>query len=877
MIKEIKYNGYSAAPGDHEALEGDLAVAMNLIPEHNTIRPVLPPKVVAAIPGDPYNQNDKGRKIVCIHQTSAFKHFIVAIEFGGLSPQHPPYTYLYRWDGTEGSSLAHLGYKAFNEVYKVEPIGNTLVVLADDGIHYFLWKQGDYHYLGNHLPELDLRFSMDEHSLSISSDEYKYDPRYHIDQFDEYMDTPFSYINGPEGKDTRSNLCNGIMAAVNQVVGRLTEQRLFTFPFFVRYAYRLYDSSITMHSAPCLMIPTMNKPLVDMGWDIGSNEYGPTVCSEAKIKASFTGYGLWCRCVDDMQVIDLARWSDIITSVDIFVSPQFYTYDQDPTDDKIIIGTGSSDNQPPDNSQFKRQIVENGNFFLVCQIPVSSQDNSQDARLKTHGGEVALDFEPTNTNIVDREPMTDDYGSHDELFAQQAFAYNNRINLAGISKRLFRGFNPACMWTRQDINQVYKPTTATVAIETSNTNIVVQRKQVQVKFDANNTVVWFYYPNPAAKRAYLDINGNKVQLNLLPHAMLNGAYFCSLEENAVQQTVSSIPSPSPDNKNIVEMPSKVCTSEADNPFFFPSTGINTVNARTIYGMCAAVRPVSTGQFGYADLYIFTDKGVWVAKINNKGSYDDINLVTGDVCINADSITQMETSVLFASSRGIMLISGSQAQCISGAIDDDGQPFGFSHPSVDTMCGMINMHTFSIGPFKDFLPSCSTLYDYAGQRIIAYNPNFSYAYIYSLESNRWGMMECNIAYTIRDYPNAMAVNRHDNGELINCSVGDGNAAVNALLVTRPLTLDLPDVLKTVNTVLQRGIFSKRNHHVKSVLFGSRDLTQWFAICSSDNENLRGFRGTPFKWFRIALPMQLGAGESVQGCSIDFEPRYTNRLR
>ena len=33
MIKEIKYNGYSANPSDYECADGDLSVAMNLIPE----------------------------------------------------------------------------------------------------------------------------------------------------------------------------------------------------------------------------------------------------------------------------------------------------------------------------------------------------------------------------------------------------------------------------------------------------------------------------------------------------------------------------------------------------------------------------------------------------------------------------------------------------------------------------------------------------------------------------------------------------------------------------------------------------------------------------------------------------------------------------
>ena len=31
MIKEIKYNGYSANPSDYECADGDLSVAMNLI------------------------------------------------------------------------------------------------------------------------------------------------------------------------------------------------------------------------------------------------------------------------------------------------------------------------------------------------------------------------------------------------------------------------------------------------------------------------------------------------------------------------------------------------------------------------------------------------------------------------------------------------------------------------------------------------------------------------------------------------------------------------------------------------------------------------------------------------------------------------------
>lgn len=162
MIKEVKYGGFSANPNDHEALEGDLAVAMNLIPEDGTVRPVLPPTAIAPVPGDPYlPPNDKGRKVFCIHKTAVYEHYIVGIKHKPVSSR-PPYWHLYQWDGTESGTLERLGMVAFNEIYKVEPVGNTLVVLADNGVHYILWdiNTGAYRYLGQKPPRIDITFSL---------------------------------------------------------------------------------------------------------------------------------------------------------------------------------------------------------------------------------------------------------------------------------------------------------------------------------------------------------------------------------------------------------------------------------------------------------------------------------------------------------------------------------------------------------------------------------------------------------------------------------------------------------------------------------------------------------------------------------------------
>ena len=135
-----------------------------------------------------------------------------------------------------------------------------------------------------------------------------------------------------------------------------------------------------------------------------------------------------------------------------------------------------------------------------------------------------------------------------------------------------------------------------------------------------------------------------------------------------------------------------------------------------------------------------------------------------------------------------------------------------------------------------------------------------------------MMYSTIEAGINSYPEALAVDH--NGALLNFSAMEG-MATKGLLVSRPIKLEAPDVLKTMDTVIQRGHFQKG--HVQSVLYGSRDLFNWHLIWSSKDHYLRGFRGTPYKYFRIALLCDLAPGESIYGASVQFTPRLTNQPR
>lgn len=157
MIKEIKYNGYSANPSDYECADGDLATSIGVIPENGALKPILPPSEVLQFKG--------GDSVMYIHKSANFKHYII---FNNNS--------ISWWNGSDAHQPVFL--RSFNEVYQVTAIGNTLLILSTDGMHYFLWKGNNdgYLYLGTKIPECPLSFGLqgemvrtDEFSISFDA------------------------------------------------------------------------------------------------------------------------------------------------------------------------------------------------------------------------------------------------------------------------------------------------------------------------------------------------------------------------------------------------------------------------------------------------------------------------------------------------------------------------------------------------------------------------------------------------------------------------------------------------------------------------------------------------------------------------------------
>ncbi len=943
-MAEISYNGLSTVPSDYVCQDGDLALALNVIPENGSLLPLRAPSVLLSFP--------EGYNVEYIHKTSAFTHYIIsgpdstlwwadASDFSTGDTAGGDY-----FDVTGSHFLGALAFTA------IQAVGNTLVISEEDDTGYFLWKDDSYVALGSHLPELSLSFGLTG-EVKREVDDENAENKDVLTGFDVSLKdtglTGSELFNSDLSDDNQTVVTNAVMAQVNKFVAdNATNAGKFIMPFFVRYAYRLYDGSYTMQSAPILMITdTKASPYVLVyGINDSSTTYDGLNCTVAAIT-----HMLDYAVTNIFDLPELKKWSDIVSSVDIFVSAPIYTYDQSGTikrlqsiDDcmgvsvcrpctrveqsweKTVQGSGVTNRLEAPSGWGDFIKYKDDNYYAMdnhcvtslqklyaalygytithcVQLPVKDASFVADdiraccnfyllksvkleelpADTERYIIEVADDHLPS---LQARTTLPDDYDSHDTLIADYMFNYNSRLNMAGIKKYLYKGYCPASMFCYQNaVMESYDDVPSSVTgkmavyiyIHQDNKEMVVRAgtdsESIQLLPLADGGLyLYIFYPNVNAYKAVVFDEANNVSMEvaLSEHDYMNGAFWFGAWANA--DTVTDAAAPSYDNNQTVSLPNKLYMSEVNNPFYFPLEGIITVGTGTILGICSATKALSQGQFGQFPLYAFTDEGVWALEVSSTGVYSAVQPVTRDVCINAKGITQLDTSVIFPTDRGLMRISGSDTICETDVI------FGENHLDVTTLPGydsLLKLSTLTqaeVKGLKDILSSLVMIYDYVNQRIIVSDKDTNVAYVLSHKSNMWGMQVVSVRNSLNSYPEALAMDTENN--LIDFSRPQ-DTVTNCFFITRPLKLGDGNVYKTISDIMQRGFFWK--NHVQGALWGSRDLHRWHLMGSTTGAELRFLGGSPYKYFRLAVLAQLQKTESIYGASVQAMEKLNNKMR
>ena len=358
MQQSIRYKGLSLTPDEMAVENGALSLCGNLELHDGALRPAI----VSGTPlSQPLTANGEVAKILYVHETGSYHH-LIAIASSSI--------YWFMQDGTLGSSTPIKSFDYESTVLSIDSIGNTLIIVATDGIHYAMWESNgqsssDYSYKGQKPPFLELSFFFDPRNKpedyelgginAKGSKEGFYDA---FQQTTYSCGDVFNKVNGDSftsgdqvaniKDDKQSDITQSIYALVNRTNNLIAKQGRFYASFFIRYCYRMFDGSMIMHSSPVFIpiqvpnsysvysanigFPSENyKNLTVTGAEVGWEDSATFNRKDAKdnvIEASiskctfmYLPHNVALSYALQGDIDELKRWKDIIKSIDIFITP----------------------------------------------------------------------------------------------------------------------------------------------------------------------------------------------------------------------------------------------------------------------------------------------------------------------------------------------------------------------------------------------------------------------------------------------------------------------------------------------------------------------------------------------------------------------------
>lgn len=828
--------------------EGELSECVNLIPKNGELVNIQPPKELGiTLP--------EGSILMYVHRTKDLLHYIFF------------QTNVLRYADTHGTT--HLiGANQYDKIPKaITSIGNTLIVISEDPIRYLLWDREFYKELGDKPPFPILSFglvgSLDKtEQLSVS------------------VDPPY---DGAFTEDQLSTISNSVMGYVSKFIReRSVDRGMFIYPFFIRYAYRLYDGTSYMQSAPILMIPSSGvTPHVPFTIDVDTDDF------DAKIIVNFIISSVVCSINYKVSGMGNQRewWKDIVKSLDIFITPPIYTFDyygeingaQKISDDNgfgvysigggyynrhtfeealsiALPGSGYTDQLVLPGKAMDNKVPDNSLFYKVASI-------AYEDLCGYNGGERhSLTLEDNVLeSLQNREQLVDAdaYQNLDWLIPDYSYTYNQRLNIANIKRILFDGYPPESMVAYNDGSSTLS---IKVFIREGEKDIVVQTSS---SYNLGINLHYLYYPNANAYKMVITRNSDGYQaiVTLSPHNTLNGSYYFDSYAPIIFKPGSDSTPISTDKS--VNMPNKIYTSEVNNPFYFPLAGINTVGTGEIVGIRSTTKALSQGQFGQFPLYAFSSDGIWALQLSDAGLYSSIQPISRDICNNPDSITQLDSSIVFSTERGLKLLQGSDISLLSSSLEGVNIDETFFNVNPD----FSDLFIPDTDTFVETLRTCKIAYDYTNSLLHIYPKGTRKHYVYSLDTGEFStFVGEEVKAMAQDYPSSVV---QIGNALYSLEKYVSEDTRKGIAITRALTLGDPFSLKVLVDLRTLGLRKDESSKIKIAVFVSADRKNWY--------RLKSLRQRAFKYYRLVYFSNLYDLDTLSGTRVRFETRRDWRMR
>lgn len=913
MIKKIPINGISRDPSGQVSADGFCVESLNVQLDMGEVAPVIKPVPVKNATGTAVSvQGD----ILFIHKGIGYENLICKVG-NNLA-------YVATIPAGAGTAVTFHESLANGEVINdIKSVGNTLAVSTSADMYYFLWKNGEYNFLGHQIPVPQLHFRMGDleqpRTEPVIPENATADDFDDIDTFDrdgvyddgEYTNIPpFKHDTagditefGKEGSRfvLDASLYDGFWTdylefvwwMLDRHVNSENEEGRALYPVFVRYAVRLYDGTMYAQSIPVLVGADIAKffamqCILDEDGISGLNMSVHITNMAVYAK----GYSILMDAGDVSGLFD--GWEDIVTGVDIFVSPQIRPIQRNAAHVKVEYESENQSNRlfdlelsvdPYYSTLRQDQLITYYQQTYLAKRFTLSEFTALD-------GETKLDINFNSDYIMAQEALRESPRSMHHYTAGRLFTYNKRLLLQGAEMTLDHGypFLHSVKWDSPSAN----PTKIRLVyyIQGDGGEAVVVSRDVSGETEITPSKVEFvadsgtlYEEVPISWLAYPDSRCYRVEIHFVsegtdtlyssypmkPMDSIDVAYvFFGFGIPIIP--VSGIADGVPEEHTSLKMPSTLMVSKANNPFVFPVDDSVTFTAGEILNIAVATKALSEGQFGQFPLYVFTDEGVFAMSVGSQGEFQANHPVSRDVLISREAIAGIEQGVFFAAARGLLLLQGSAVTRVSSVME--GFPYAVDQITAKMIKDSQNIEIPAMQKFFRFLDGCKLVYDYVNTRIVLFKESETAQYVYKFDTRSWHRMSAGIGAFVRalnSYPEAQVVTEKDGTQSVyNLSVpaeSEDAVAVPGVVYTRDLALDAADIYKTIFRIRVRGRYGKG--HVKWQLQGSNDGIRY--------RNLHSLRGPSWKWYRIVLALKLDKDERVSFIEMDYAPRFTNKVR
>ena len=896
MIKQIQLRGISRTPSDRMSADGGCAESLNVQIEEQELCPMIAPTNVT---GERMGVDYSLRSPVFIHKTQGLENYFLLGTDGHV------------FVSVEGKAHRDMGAVLGNEEYRfASAMGNLVNLVTDTHNHYFFFKDGDYVYLGTRIaePVCDFEYQCEEVEETFAlSDEVKAGAGNALralvkslkecsmtsemsDLIEKGIDDPFYEKNGETVKAGILELEELLWNKVVMKQTKIRSERKSIFPHFLRCALRMYDGSYIYQSVPELVGMTEAGTGIET-WFSRTGVSGDIVLH--------VKYNMIHSCSYRMKMDNAGEWKDMIQGAVIAESEDVMVPAVNAHLKKTTIAhSGVALHFGKDGVETAKDIEEamvaSANFYIVDEVGISELSS-------TYGPSITLKAYSRDELVV-KTRLTDDENSHHDLVAKSdTMQYNGRTVMSGAKSLLSPGprFMPCKIREQEGVRMMFFIDGGTDGVK----KVVARNGDGGLDFD-HLPQCWLFYPDARCSKVEFSFpfaDGYvRYSVPMKSHPLLNGSYAFSHPSTSIDNYRQGV-MPTGEGQITLEEEDrtldesrKVFMSEVSNPFIFPSANRRTFGEE-IVSIATTTKALSEGQFGQYPLYVFTKGGIWAVSIANDGTMLTSSPMSREVAESPKSITAIDDAVVFVSRNGVKMVQGSSVAdispnmlgehfCLDGDNDLGGVVYG-AIGSCDKFSDLVLCLKENV-PFMEFMKDSSCVYDYNGKRLVFFNAVHPYQYVFSLASQTWHKMRAELlrgTETIRvlnSYPESLVSAkyiRRDGGMQIKVyglfDIGSTldltrtQTALPGIVITRAMDFDNDNVRKIIRDIKLRGHYGKGN--ARYILMASNDGMRYRVLTS--------LQGCSYNLFRLVVLLNMTPTERFSYIDIDYETRFTDKLR